>query len=173
VVFLETRTLLFTIQRNSQHSQSTNVFKMVRISIKSHNQMQPETKFQLISRPLLRFATARQIKLAASYQDLGKQRFSLHSWRRRLCAWISQSVSFAFTLPRLLSSKASVIMITRRKWLLPVLAQLVIFDHNIWVITNHRLEREIDSMQTLNNPQRPKLQVYSRKMMILRITTLT
>lgn len=79
VVFLETRTLLFTIQRNSQHSQSTNVFKMVRISIKSHNQMQPETKFQLISRPLLRFATARQIKLAASYQDLGKQRFSLHS----------------------------------------------------------------------------------------------
>jgi len=64
-------------------------------------------------------------------------------------------------------------MITRRKWLLLVLAQLVIFDHNIWVITNHRLEREIDSMQTLNNPQRPKLQVYSRKMMILRITTLT
>ena len=120
-------------------------------------------KFKSISRLLHRFATARENKSAAFSQDFGKQLLKWHSGRRRLCAWISQSVSFAFILPTPLSSKASVIMITRHKWPLQCQVQSVKFVLNIWAIPNLRQKGEEDHMQTHNKPPRPKLQVCWRK----------
>ena len=78
-VFPETHTLLFTIPRNSQHLESSNAFRMERILIRFQDKLQVETKFQLILRPLLRFATARLIKLIVSYHVSGKQHFRQHS----------------------------------------------------------------------------------------------
>ena len=86
VVLPETLTLLLTIQRRPKGLQSLNVPKTERTLVKPLNKLQVEMKFQSILRPLLRFATARQNKSAASLQDFEKQLLRWHSRRRRLCA---------------------------------------------------------------------------------------
>ena len=155
----------FTTLRNSQHLRSTNVLAILKIILRFHLRLLAETKYQLTLRPVPRFATVRQTKSAASFHDSEKQHSRRHSWRRRLCVWISLSVSFVFTHRKILSSKVSVIMITRHKWLRQCQAQSVKFDHNIWVIPNLRPEGRKDNSQTLSNPPRPKSQVYWKKMM--------
>lgn len=151
--------------RNSPHLPSTNVLATQKIILRFLLRLQAETRYQLISRPLHRFATARQIKSVASCQGLEKQLSIPHSLRRRLFVWTFQSVSFVSTLGKVLSLKVSVIMTTRHKWLHQSQAQSVKFDRNIWVKHNLRRAEKKDSSQTLNNHQRPKLQVYWRRTM--------